>query len=245
MTRRVAKKAIKNSKSSKKELSAVENCSAESNYFHGLSLFLLFLLSVIFFTFSFLFASMYKETKLIRVNYEDTHNRLVDVLEGKNGGSVDSKALADQVVEQKESVNVDKWQSFSKYGFRLKFPETWTYRDDPYQKRVDFYTDGVVRGLDNKDSGNFYIRITNGFEDSFLNTDDVIHNEAIEIANRTGRKYELIGLGDSINKTAVAVLGEVGFYELVFGYPAGCVDLCPTIPEEIQVQIVQNFEIIK
>ncbi|HCC22983.1 TPA: hypothetical protein DF272_02280 [Candidatus Falkowbacteria bacterium] len=222
----------------KRLLSKEKLLNAEVGFFRGLSIFLVVMLVIIFLSFSALFGFMYMETKMIRLQLARVYTEIspyrTEVIAADNDTSTAPET------DQTE-INIDDWQSFSKYGFSVKFPADWTYRDNPYGHRVDFFTDGVVRGLESSAAGSFNINLTE--KDNFI--DQGYDSELLYVAGQPARKYV-----SSIHSSApegsqyirVVVPGGTGYYELNFMISGGNDNL---IAPEIVEKILDNFTLVQ
>lgn len=177
---------------------------SELNYFKGLSIMLTVLILCVFIAFGALFSAMYLETRITREIFQVAlKDQLPPNLQAPIAGVID---VADEVAlaEEKEvladeetpccgeSASTDKidfsqWLSFSKYGVKVLFPETWTYLDRPEQKHIHLFADGGVRDGDSTEAGNVVI--------SFIK-DDIYKNypaESLAISGVMSKRYVVPG----------------------------------------------------
>jgi len=203
----------------------VEILKSEVNYFKGLSLFLIVLLLIVFVAFGSLFGLMYLETRYISLQGEYILNKIVGPdwiqdVETQNFASLEEDAHQEpddvetihKLSLQEEtapSIDVSKFLSFSKYGFTVMFPNSWTYLDLPFQHQVHLFSDGKVHDDIQTQIGDLVINLTNEntYQGKYL-------SQVVAIADTYGFKYE-VKQGNSENDVVVVPV-KTGYIELHF-----------------------------
>jgi len=168
---------------------------SELNYFKGLSVMLTVLILCVFIAFGALFSAMYLETRITREIFQAA---LKDQLPSNLQAPIALMDESAEVVADEESpccgesvaadqIDFSQWLSFSKYGVKVLFPETWTYFDRPEQKQIHLFSDGGVRDDGAADFGDVVI--------SFIK-DDIYKNypaEELAISGRMSKRYVVPG----------------------------------------------------
>jgi len=169
---------------------------SELNYFKGLSIMLTVLILCVFIAFGALFSAMYLETRITREIFQAAlKDQLPPNLQVPIAGLVDADEDVSDAEEAPccgesgvtDQVDFSKWLSFSKYGVKVFFPETWTYIDRPEQKQIHLFSDGGVRGDGSVDLGDAVI--------SFIK-DDIYKNypaESLAISGQMSKRYAVPG----------------------------------------------------
>ncbi|MBI5254842.1 hypothetical protein HY932_03645 [Candidatus Falkowbacteria bacterium] len=189
----------------------VNFAKSEVSYFKGLSIFLVCLLVLIFFSFSSLFALMYLETRYISIQVDEAVSRLQSTSVGNCSCDLceqKTPPLAGQAnVEQPAAIDFSKWMNFNKYGFEIWFPNTWSYLDLPYQKQVHLFSDGVVREELNGEYGDVVVSLA-----SKDNYKDKYAKEVIDIGGTYGFNYA-VKKGTNESEVIIVPVAK-GFIEL-------------------------------
>ena len=130
---------------------------SELHYFKGLSVLITILILCVFLAFGVLFGAMYLETKVMRQVFQ----QIISVDESYETNLIKSSINKDSEIDEAKMkkltsshmvLDVEDWLDFSKYGVSIKFPNSWTYSDNPYDKEISFYTDGKVHEFEESDS---------------------------------------------------------------------------------------------
>lgn len=158
-TKKVTKKI------SSRKPTAAQLLQTEIRYFKGLSLLLLSMLVVVFFTFSALFAGMIAETQYryeqLVTSYDSLAtsvtdmSHVLDILEDDS-----SQEYIDAIVDTADaSSDYADWLVFEKYDITITFPKNWTYLDQPFAhgREIHFFVDGTVRDDLSTGVGDMYI----------------------------------------------------------------------------------------
>ncbi|MFH0814659.1 MAG: hypothetical protein V1902_01005 [Candidatus Falkowbacteria bacterium] len=190
----------------------VNFAKAEVSYFKGLSIFLVCLLVLIFFSFSSLFALMYLETRYISIQVDEAVTSLKSTTVGNCSCDLcEQKASAEssatQVEQPSAAIDFSKWMNFDKYGFEIWFPNTWSYLDLPNQKQVHLFVDGVVREELNGEWGDVVVSLA-----SKDNYKDKFAKEVIDIGGTYGFNYA-VKKGTSESEVIIVPVAK-GFVEL-------------------------------
>lgn len=208
MVVRLRKRKLSSTKSA--VLSDIALHQKEINYLKGLSILLIVFMLCVFFAFGSLFCAMYMETKIMRVNLEKYLN-----------GSMTPVAVSAEATAVPEI----QWLSFAKYGVNVSFPNSWTYLDKPFQKQINFYSDGRVRSDDNKNTGDLVVSIVarDNYQAEYIRTPRPVAGK--------------ISFGYQVNDSQVVLVPLAkGFAELQFK---------AAVPLEIRDGILQRFELTK
>jgi len=198
--------------------------------------FLVVMIVIIFLSFSALFGYMYMETKLMRMQMIRVYQELSPY---QQINTINDSDVSDPETIS-EAINVEDWQSFSKYGFDVKFPVKWTYRDNPYAHQVDFFSDGIVRGLESSQSGDFNIKMTD--KDSMFESGEI--GELFYIAGQPARKYILQSMIGASPGEVYSIPTPTGYFELTFLNPAPLPD-ATSISDEVRNKILENFSLVQ
>jgi len=167
----------------------------ELHYFKGLAIMVVLMTLCVFVAFGVLFSAMYIETRATRLviekamgdilpkNFEASDIAITD-------GNIETQNLAspiqttDVTSEPSEVIAKIKWLFFEKYGYRVYFPNSWTFLDKPFQKQIYFFSDGEVRENDSDDIGNIVTAIVD--KDNYR---EKYQGELVSAAGTVGISY--------------------------------------------------------
>jgi hypothetical protein len=142
---------------------------SELSYFKGLSIMAVVLILCVFFAFGSLFSAMYLEVQSLRYSFEIALDQAAIAGINLNKPAIESSDVEKVEVVEEEEIS---WINFEKYGFRIHFPASWTYLDNPYknfEKTVDLYSDGKIHDY-GETRGNVIVRVVNEWEEPELYT---------------------------------------------------------------------------
>lgn len=187
----------------------------ELHYYKGLAIMIVLMTLCVFVAFGVLFSAMYIETRATRLVIEKAMSEILPknfgsavVMTGEEEFDAVEKAAA-PVIEENDG-NSDaiaiaiakiKWLYFEKYGYRVYFPNSWTYLDKPFQKQIYFFSDGEVRENDSEDIGNFVTTIVD--KDNYR---DKYQGELVSAAGTVGINYS-VGEGQKAQTIIVVPFG--------------------------------------
>ena len=167
----------------------------ELHYFKGLAIMVVLMTLCVFVAFGVLFSAMYIETRATRLVIEKA---IGDILPknfeasdiASTDGNAETQNLAspiqttDVTSEPSEVIAKIKWLFFEKYGYRVYFPNSWTFLDKPFQKQIYFFSDGEIREKDSEDVGNIITAIVD--KDNYR---DKYQGELVSAAGTVGISY--------------------------------------------------------
>jgi hypothetical protein len=168
----------------------------ELHYFKGLAIMVVLMTLCVFVAFGVLFSAMYIETRATRLVIEKAMSEILpknfessivitdDNVETQNLAS--PPQTTDVASEPSDAIAKIKWLFFEKYGYRVYFPNSWTFLDKPFQKQIYFFSDGEVRENDSDDIGNFVTAIVD--KDNYR---EKYQGELISAAGTVGISYAI------------------------------------------------------
>jgi hypothetical protein len=195
----------------------------EIHYFKGLAISMTVMIFCVFVAFGVLFSAMYLEARATRVIFQSA---LSDFLPSELALDYDYNYDSEETIcesdkdlesvlfgedEELAEVQVEEpeWLSFSKYGFDVYFPGTWTFSDKPYIKQVHFFSDGVVRQENTNDSGDMIVALVD--KDNYRGE---YQGALTSIGSKIGYKY--IVEDESSRLNVVVVPFENEYLEITF-----------------------------
>ncbi|MEK7511411.1 MAG: hypothetical protein AAB575_00105 [Patescibacteria group bacterium] len=211
----------------------------ELHYFKGLAIMVVLMTVCVFVAFGVLFSAMYIETRATRLVIEKA---MGEILPKNFVATDDSKAetqdlasptqTTDDTAETPEATAKIKWLFFEKYGYRVYFPNSWTFLDKPFQKQIYFFSDGEVRENDSEDIGNFVTAIVD--KDNYR---DKYSGELVSAAGTVGISYS-IGEGKK-SQTIVVVPFGAKYLEIRSNKND------PTLTSDLMKAMVAKIEFVK
>ena len=219
----------------------------ELHYFKGLAIMVVLMTVCVFVAFGVLFSAMYIETRATRLVIEKAMGEILpknfeisdtavndDVVQNEVGTQNLASASqgTDMVSEPPDAIAKIKWLFFEKYGYRVYFPNSWTFLDKPFQKQIYFFSDGEVRENDSEDIGNFVTAIVD--KDNYR---DKYSGELVSAAGTVGISYS-IGEGKK-SQTIVVVPFGAKYLEIRSNKND------PTLTSDLMKAMVAKIEFVK